>query len=72
MDPISILATIATAINVAQAAINAGKSAEPIIVSLYNHITSKSVADVTQADLDALAVISDQMMADLMKPLDAD
>lgn len=72
MDPITILATITTAIKVAQMAIDAGKSAAPIITALYDRITGKPLADVTQADLDALAVISDQMTADLEQPLDAD
>lgn len=72
MDPLTILTTVTTAIKVAQMAIDAGKSAAPIITAIYDRITNKPVADVTQADLDALAVISDQMTADLMKPLDAD
>lgn len=72
MDPITILATVTTAINVAQKLIDAGKSAAPIITALYNRVTNKPVAVVTQADLDALALISDQMTADLMRPLDPD
>lgn len=72
MDPLTILSTVTTAIKVAQMAIEAGKSAAPIITAIFNRITNKKLADVTQADLDALALISDQMTADLMRPLDAD
>lgn len=72
MDPITILTAVTTALNVAQKLIDAGKSAAPIITAIYNRITNKPVADVTQDDLDALAAISDQETADLMKPLDAD
>lgn len=72
MDPLAILNAVTTAIKVAQMAIDAGKSAEPIITAIYDRITNKPVADVTQADLDGLATVSDQMTTDLMLPLDAD
>lgn len=72
MDPLAILSAVTTAIKVAQMAIEAGKSAAPIVTAIYNRITNKPLADVTQADLDALAAISDQMTADLLRPLDAD
>lgn len=72
MDPLAILSIITTGIKVAQLAIDAGKSAAPIVTAIYDRITSKPVADVTQADLDAVAAISDQMTATLMRPLDAD
>lgn len=72
MDPLAILAIVTQAINVAKLAIDAGRSAEPIIESLYERITNKPVKDVTQTDLDALAAVSDQMTTDIERPLDAD
>lgn len=72
MDPLAILSAVTAAIKVAQLAIDAGKSAAPIITTIYNRITNKPIADVTQDDLDALALISDQMTADIQRPLDAD
>lgn len=72
MDPLAILSAVTAAIKVAQLAIDAGKSAAPIITAIYNRITNKPIADVTQDDLDALALISDQMTADIQRPLDAD
>lgn len=72
MDPNKILSSITTAIQVAQMAIDAGKSAAPIVTAIYNRITNKPIADVTQDDLDALAEISDQMTVDIEQPLDAD
>lgn len=72
MDPLTILSAVTTAIKVAQMAIEAGKSAAPIITAIFNRVTNKPIADVTQSDLDALALVSDQMTADLMRPLDPD
>lgn len=72
MDPLTILSAVTTAIKVAQMAIEAGKSAAPIITAIFNRVTNKPIADVTQADLDSLALVSDQMTADLMRPLDPD
>lgn len=72
MDPLTILTAVTAAIKVAQMAIDAEQSAEPIIKSLYNRIANKPVADVTQADLDAIAAVSDQMTTEIMRPLDAD
>jgi hypothetical protein len=72
MSPLDILSAVTTAIKVAQMAIEAGKSAAPIITAIYNRITNKPLADVKQDDLDALALVSDQMTEDLMRPLDQD
>jgi ATP-dependent 26S proteasome regulatory subunit len=72
MDPIVILGGVSTAIEVVQKLINAGKDAAPLITTIFNRITNKKPADVTQDDLDAVAAKSDQMTADIMRPLDAD
>lgn len=72
MDVLAILSAVTAAIKVAQLAIDAGKSAAPIIKVIYDRVTNKPPEKVTQDDLDALALVSDQMTEQLLRPLDPD
>lgn len=72
MDPLAILSIVSAGIKAAQLLIDAGKSAAPIITAIHDRITNKPPEKVTKADLDAVAAISDQMTANILRPLDTD
>lgn len=69
MNPLAIIATIQTVIQVAQTAIQAGKDAAPFIVALKNTITGKKPEQITQEDLDELEARIDALSEEFQQPL---
>lgn len=60
MDPITILATVNTAITVATKLYEMGKDAAPIVKSLWTNITQKG-DNVTKDDLDRVIEDTDRL-----------
>ena len=69
MDPLSIIAAINGAITLANAAVKIGQDAAPYVKALYDTVSGKAPADVTQADLDELEARIDALSDELQAPL---
>ena len=67
MNPLAIISVISTVIQVAQAAIQAGKDAAPFINALRQ--TLGGTGEITQEQLDALEAQIDKLSDELDVPL---